>query len=80
MHANKHAEHRIPSKNTAALSSGWKEVANWNDCDPSVEPDGDDRRTADELLADELTARELLLIEAGLDPSLTSRERTEAIA
>ena len=80
MHPKNHAKHRVSSKNTATLSSDWKAVANWHYCDPSVEPDSDDRRTADELLADELTSRELLLLEAGLDPSLTERERTEVVA
>ena len=80
MHAENYTKRRAQSENTATLSSGWEAVARWNSCETSIEPDGDDRRTADELLADELTARELLLIEAGLDPSLTDRERTEAIA
>ena len=63
-----------PSSNTAAFSSDWKAVAHWNGCDTTIELDSTNRRTTDEILEDELTAREQLLLEAGLDPAERRRE------
>ena len=65
------------SSNTTAFSSDWKAVARWNNCDTTIELDETNRKTTDEILEDELTAREQLLLEAGLDPA---EERREAVA
>jgi hypothetical protein len=65
------------SSNTTAFSSGWKAVARWSGCDTTIEVGETNRRTTDEILDDELTDREQLLLEVGLDPA---EERREAVA
>ena len=65
-------QNRAAENTTDEFSGGWTAVFRWNGCEASIEV-GDDhhrrQKTADEIVDEHTTAREALLLEAGLDPS-----------
>ena len=81
MHAkNLHQQRDAQTKNEPSMSGGVRSVFDYYGLDDplSIEDGGDDF-DVDAFLTEELSAREQLLLEVGIDPSLTDRERMEVL-